>query len=57
MGSGRAHAEAELERLDTLEMIDAEMTRERYRELELAEGEKVFVRPRNMRVFVGDYSI
>jgi sulfate transport system ATP-binding protein len=55
-GAG-AVARLELERLDTLEMIEAEMTRERYRELGLAEGEKVFLRPRNMRVFVGDYHI
>ena len=38
-------------------MIEAEMTRERYRELDLREGEKVFLRPRNMRVFAGDYII
>ncbi|HEX9022884.1 MAG TPA: sulfate ABC transporter ATP-binding protein [Geobacteraceae bacterium] len=50
-------ARLELERLDTMEMIDAEMPRERYRELELGAGDKVFVRPRNMRVFVGDYTI
>jgi sulfate transport system ATP-binding protein len=55
-GAG-AVARLELERLDTLEMIEAEMTRERYRELGLVEGEKVFLRPRNMRVFLGDYNI
>jgi sulfate/thiosulfate transport system ATP-binding protein len=55
-GAG-AVARLELERLDTREMIDAELTRERYRELGLREGEKVFVRPRNMRVFLGDYHI
>jgi len=55
-GAG-AVARLELERLDTLEMIEAEMTRERYKELGLAEGETVFLRPRNMRVFTGDYII
>ncbi|HTP65282.1 MAG TPA: sulfate ABC transporter ATP-binding protein [Geobacteraceae bacterium] len=55
-GAG-AVARLELERLDTRETIDAEITRERYRELDLREGEKVFLRPRNMRVFVGDYTI
>jgi sulfate transport system ATP-binding protein len=55
-GAG-AVARLELERLDTLEMIEAEMTRERYRELNLREGETVFLRPRNMRVFAGDYII
>jgi sulfate transport system ATP-binding protein len=55
-GAG-AVARLELERLDTLEMIEVEMTRERYRELNLREGEKVFLRPRNMRVFAGDYII
>jgi sulfate transport system ATP-binding protein len=41
----------ELERLDTFEIIEAELTRERYRELDLRAGDKVFIRPRNMRVF------
>src|SRR5512137_2864879 len=48
-GAG-AVARLELERLDTLETIEAEITRERYKELGLAEGEKVFLHPRNMRV-------
>jgi sulfate transport system ATP-binding protein len=55
-GAG-AVARLELERLDTLELIEAEMTRERYKELDLREGETVFLRPRNMRVFAGDYII
>jgi sulfate transport system ATP-binding protein len=55
-GAG-AVARLELERLDTRELIEAELTRERYRELELREGERVFLRPRNMRVFLGDYNI
>jgi sulfate/thiosulfate transport system ATP-binding protein len=55
-GAG-AVARLELERLDTRELIEAELTRERYRELGLREGERVFMRPRNMRVFLGDYNI
>ncbi len=55
-GAG-AVARFELERLDTLEIIDAELTRERYRELGLREGENVFIKPRNLRVFVDDYQI
>jgi sulfate/thiosulfate transport system ATP-binding protein len=55
-GAG-AVARLELERLDTRELIEVELTRERYRELELREGERVFLRPRNMRVFLGDYNI
>jgi sulfate/thiosulfate transport system ATP-binding protein len=56
-GAG-AVARFELERLDTHEPIDAEVTRERYRQLALREGERVFIRPRNLRVFVGgDYQI
>jgi hypothetical protein len=42
----------ELDRVDGDEIIEAELTRERYDELELREGEHVFVRPRNLRVFL-----
>ncbi|MBI1921043.1 MAG: sulfate/molybdate ABC transporter ATP-binding protein [Geobacter sp.] len=56
-GAG-AVARLELERLDTRELIDAELTRERYRELALRVGEAVYIRPRNLRVFAGgDYQI
>ncbi len=55
-GAG-AVARFELERLDTREIIEAELTKERYRELGLRSGEKVFVKPRNMRVFAQDYQI
>jgi len=47
----------ELRRLDTGESVQAELPRERYRELGLKIGEKVFIRPTNMRVFVPDYQI
>ncbi|HLF95611.1 MAG TPA: sulfate ABC transporter ATP-binding protein [Methylococcaceae bacterium] len=33
------------------EAIEAELTRERFRELELREGEQVYVRPRQLRLF------
>lgn len=55
-GAG-AIARFELERLDTREIIEAELTKERYRELGLRSGEKVFIKPKNMRVFAQDYQI
>lgn len=42
----------ELQRTDHTELIEAELTQERFRELGLAQGDKVFVYPRNVRVFV-----
>jgi sulfate transport system ATP-binding protein len=47
----------ELERNDTGDRIDAELTRERYQELALQTGEHVHVKPKKMQVFVDDYSI
>ncbi len=48
----------ELTRLDTGESVEAEMTRDRYRDLHIREGDRVFIRPRHMRVFVeADYQI
>jgi hypothetical protein len=35
-------------------MLEAEFSKERQRELGLREGELVFVRPRQVRVFLGD---
>lgn len=43
-----------LKREDTGQYLEAEMPRERQRELELAIGELVFVKPRNVRVFIAD---
>ena len=37
--------------------VEAEVTRENYRELALKTGDSVFVRTRNVRVFVEDYQI
>jgi sulfate transport system ATP-binding protein len=42
----------ELERTDHTELIEAELTRERFRELDIGEGARVFVQPRNVRVFL-----
>jgi len=39
------------------ELLQAELTQERYRELGLEKGEHVYVRPRENRVFVEDYTI
>jgi sulfate transport system ATP-binding protein len=50
-------ARLELERQDNGERIEAELTRDRFRELDLQTGEHVFVKPRDMRIFVDDYSI
>jgi sulfate transport system ATP-binding protein len=48
----------QLQRIDTKELIEAELNRETYRELELKVEDRVFVRVRNARVFEGDdYSI
>jgi sulfate transport system ATP-binding protein len=41
----------ELKREDTCNSLDAEISRERYRELDLSVGDKVDVTPRNLRVF------
>lgn len=47
----------ELSHLQTGEAIQAELTREAVQELTLQVGDKVFLRPRKMSVFVGDYQI
>jgi sulfate transport system ATP-binding protein len=47
----------ELERHDTGDLIEAELTRERFQELALHTGEHVHVKPRKLQVFVDDYSI
>jgi len=41
----------ELQRTDHTEIIEAELTQERYKELAITQGDKVFVYPRNVRVF------
>ena len=42
----------ELERDDTKTFIEAELTREHYAQLQLTEGETVYLMPRNLRVFL-----
>ena len=42
----------ELQRADHTEHIEAELTQERFRELAIKQGDKVFVYPRNVRVFL-----
>ncbi len=46
-----------LVRKDTSEPIEASLTRERYRELELRAQDDVFIMVKNARVFAEDYSI
>jgi sulfate transport system ATP-binding protein len=44
----------ELARRDNGERLDAEITRERFNELDLHTGEDVHVKPRKLQVFLGD---
>jgi sulfate transport system ATP-binding protein len=44
----------ELERNDTNTFVEAELTREHFNHLELIEGEIVYLKPRNLRVFLQD---
>lgn len=50
-------AKIELKRLDTEEIVYAEVPRQRYRELQLCIGEKVYISPHNTRCFDEDYMI
>ena len=47
----------ELARRGTGDPIEAELSRERYRKLEVKVGDPVFLVPRNIQVFVDDYAI
>ncbi|MEY2931573.1 MAG: Sulfate/thiosulfate import ATP-binding protein CysA [Pseudomonadota bacterium] len=47
----------ELRALDSDQLINAELTAERFAELELKSGDTVHVSPRRVRVFVPEYSI
>ncbi len=38
---------------DSSEVLEAELTKEHYRQLNLQKGDKVFVKPRKMRLFMG----
>jgi len=58
VGFAGAVVNVSLRRSDNGEIVEAELTRERYRELQLKPAERVFVRVRNARVFPpDDYSI
>jgi sulfate/thiosulfate transport system ATP-binding protein len=46
----------ELERRDGDDLLEAELTREEYRDLDLQVGETAFVRPRALRVYVNERS-
>jgi sulfate/thiosulfate transport system ATP-binding protein len=54
IGSAGPVVRLELARLDDGSLLDAEITRERYRELDLKIGDQVDVTPRNLRVFARD---
>lgn len=47
----------DLKRRDTGELIEAELSKERFRELKLEVGEIVFAKLLNVQIFVEDYSI
>jgi len=44
----------ELARIDNNTLVEAELSRERYESLKLIEGETVYLKPRNLRVFLQD---
>ncbi len=46
----------QLKRTDNSQMLEAELAKDRQRELNLKMGEHVFVKPRQMRVFIADSS-
>lgn len=54
IGSAGPIVRLELTRLDNGGLLDAEVTRERYRDLDLKIGDRVDVTPRNLRVFAKD---
>jgi len=45
-----------LKRTENEDMLEAEITREKQRELDLNTGETIFVKPRLVRVFISDPS-
>ena len=55
----RAHAigplaQLDLERKDNADMIEAVISRDRYTQLQLKEGETLVVRPRRLHIFVDE---
>jgi len=47
----------ELNRIDTNEFLEVEIPQEYFRNLEIAKGETVYIKPKQMKVFVEDYVI
>ena len=47
----------EIQRCDTGTLLEAELGRKHFSELDLKLGDEVYVTPRNLRVFAEDYSI
>lgn len=48
----------ELKREDTCEMVEVELSKERFRDLALKSGEQVFVKPKDLKIFIPeDYVI
>lgn len=47
----------ELKREETGELLEAELTKERYRDLNLKNGESVYVKPKDLKIFLEDYCI
>jgi sulfate transport system ATP-binding protein len=43
-----------LKRIETEDILEAEITREKQRDLELKSGETIYVKPRLVRVFIAD---
>jgi len=47
----------ELKRIDNKEYIEADISKDIYRKLDLKEKQKVYIRPRDFKVFIPDYTI
>ena len=47
----------EVRRLDNSELMEAELSRDRYRNLGLAAGDPVWITPRNLRIFKAEDEI
>jgi sulfate transport system ATP-binding protein len=47
----------ELRRQDSGELIEAEITKERYHDLDIKTGDAVFIKPKELKIFIDDYCI
>ncbi|HEY3346271.1 MAG TPA: sulfate ABC transporter ATP-binding protein [Nitrospirota bacterium] len=52
-----ASARIEVKRLDNGQVVEAEVSREKYKELQLVNGESVFIKPNNVTFYEQDYQI